>query len=106
MGCEWRNGLAEAAVKLVKSTLGLTLASQTTLNYAELGTLFSSVANTVNQRPIAVKSFADKDIHAVTPNSLLLGRSCNSIPRAVYGQNDSLTRRQETLHEIEQTWWI
>ena len=46
-GCQWRNGLAEAAVKLVKSTLGLTLASQTTLTYAELDTLFS----TVNSKP-------------------------------------------------------
>ena len=32
-GCQWRNGLAEAAVKLLKSTLMLTLSSQTTLNY-------------------------------------------------------------------------
>ena len=30
-GCQWRNGLAEAAVKLVKSTLEMTLASHTTL---------------------------------------------------------------------------
>ena len=75
------------------------------MNYAELDTLFSSVANTVNQRPIAVKSFTDEDIHAVTPNDLLLGRSRNTVPGAMYGHNDSLTRRQETIHEIEQTWW-
>ena len=31
-GCQWRNGQAEAAVKLVKSMLELTLASQTVLN--------------------------------------------------------------------------
>ena len=35
-GCQWRNGLAEAAVKLLKSTLELSLTSQKTLNYAEL----------------------------------------------------------------------
>ena len=40
-GCQWRNGLAESAVKLIKSTLALTLASQRTLNFAELDTLFS-----------------------------------------------------------------
>ena len=79
-GCQWRNGLAEAAVKLVKSALDLTLASQVTLNYAEIDTLFSSVANLVNQRPLAVKSFTYEDHHAITPNDLLLGRSRNSAP--------------------------
>ena len=52
-----------------------------------------------------MKSFTDEDIHAVTPNYLLLGLSRNSVPGAVYGHNDSLTCRQETIHEIEQTWW-
>ena len=72
-GCQWRNGLAESAIKLVKSTLALTLASQSTLNYAELYILFSRVANIVNNRPIAVRNFTEGDIHAITPNDLLLG---------------------------------
>ena len=46
-GCQWRNGLAEAAVKLVKSTLHHTLANQKALNFAELDTLFSSVCNLI-----------------------------------------------------------
>ena len=71
-GCQWRNGLAESAVKLLKTTLSFTLASQTTLNYAEADTLFSCVANTVNQRPIGIKSFTDEDPMAITPNDLLL----------------------------------
>ena len=104
-GCQWRNGLAEAAVKLVKSTLALTLASQSTLNYAELDTLFSSVANIVNQRPIAVRSFTEEDCHAITPNDLLLQRTKNTIPGVMYGTDDSLTRRQEVLQELEQAWW-
>ena len=104
-GCQWRNGLAESAVKLVKTTLALTLASQTTLNFAELDTLFSSVANIVNQRPIAVKSFTEEDSHAITPNDLLLQRSKNTVPGVVYGTDDSLTRRQEVIRELEQTWW-
>ena len=104
-GCQWRNGLAEAAVKLVKTTLAHTMASQTTLNYAELDTLFSSVANIVNQRPIAVKSFTEEDIHAITPNDLLLQRSKNTVPGVVYGTDDSLAKRQETMREIEELWW-
>ena len=104
-GCQWRNGLAESAVKLVKSTLALTLASQSTLNYAELDTLFSRVANIVNCRPIAVRNFTEGDIHAITPNDLLLGRTRNSVPGPKYGDNDSLTRRQEVIEELEKTWW-
>ena len=104
-GCQWRNGLAEAAVKLVKSTLSLTLESQTTLTYAELDTLFSSVADTVNQRPIAVKSYTDEDLHAITPNDLLLGRTRNLVPGAVYSAEDSITKRQDVMREIETLWW-
>ena len=104
-GCQWRNGLAESAVKLVKSTLELTLASQTTLNYAELDTLFSCIADTVNKRPIAVRSFTEEDIHAICPNDLLLGRSRNLVPGAAYDHNDSFPRRQQTILEIETMWW-
>ena len=104
-GCQWRNGLAEAAVKLLKSTLSLTLSSQSTLNYAEMDTLFSSVANLVNQRPIAAKTFTEEDWYAITPNDLLLGRTRNSVPGVLYATEGSITRRQEVLRELEQTWW-
>ena len=104
-GCQWRNGLAEAAVKLVKSTMDLTLASHHNLNYAELDTFFSSVANTVNQRPIAVRSFTEDDLHAITPNDLLLGRTRNAVPGPQYSTEDSVTRRQKVILELEQTWW-
>ena len=103
-GCQWRNGLAEAAVKLIKTSPDTTLASQTTLTFAEMDTLFCSVADTVNQRPIAVKSFTDDDIHAITPNDMLLGRSRNSVPGATFSSGESVTRRQETIREIEQLW--
>ena len=104
-GCQWRNGLAEAAVKLVKSTLELTLASHTTLTYAELDTVFASVSNIVNQRPIAVRSYTEEDLHAITPNDLLLGRSKNTVPGVMYDTGDSVTKRQEVLCEIEDLWW-
>ena len=95
------SGSAESAVKLVKSTL----ASQSTLNFAELDTLFSSVANIVNQRPIAIKSFTEEDAHAITPNDLLLQRSKNTVPGVVYGTDNSITRQQEVIRELEQAWW-
>ena len=97
--------MAEAAVKLVKSTLELTLASHSNLTYAEIDTLFSSVADTVNQRPIAVQSFTEEDLHAITPNDLLLGRTRNSVPGAVYAVEESFTKRQEVMQEVENLWW-
>ena len=46
----------------------LTFASQSTLNYAELDTLFTStsVSNVVNQRLIAVRDFTEDDLHVGT----------------------------------------
>ena len=103
-GCQWRNGLAKAAVKLLKSTLQLTLSSQTTLNYAELDTVFSVVADVVNQRPIAIKSYTNDDLHAITPNDLLLQRTKNTVPGPSYDSSESLTKRQQVMAEIEQAW--
>ena len=105
IGCQWRNGLAESAVKLVKSTLEHTIASQRTLDYSELDTLFSSVANTVNQRPIGAKNFTEEDFETITPNDLLLGRSRNTVTEVIYSENESLTKRQQVLQELEQCWW-
>ena len=104
-GCQWRNGLAEAAVKLLKSTLNLTLSSQASLNYAELDTLFSSIADIVNQRPIGVRSYTEEDLHAISPNDLLLQRTRNLVPGVQYSDDDSITRRQQYMREVEQLWW-
>jgi len=91
-GCQWRNGLAEAAVKLLKSSLQFTLSSQTTLNYAELDTVFSVFAEIINQWPIAIKSYTDDDSHAITPNDLLLQWTKNSVPGPTYDPSESLTK--------------
>ena len=104
-GCQWRNGLAEAAVKVVKSTLEHTLINQRTLNYAEMDTMFSSIADIVNRRPIAVQGYTEDDYHAICPNDLLLQRSRNSFPGVEYANDESLNRRQQVLKELEDTWW-
>ena len=96
-GCQWRNGLAEAAVKLLKSTLDLSLASQKTLNYAEIDTLFSSVSNVINQRPIGIRNYADEDYHAITPNDLLLQRCKNTVPGVQYAEEGSFAKRLQVL---------
>jgi hypothetical protein len=57
-GCQWRNGLVERQVALIKKTLSFVLNTNHTLNFAELDTLFSSAANIINQRPLAVRNFS------------------------------------------------
>ena len=99
-GCQWRNGLAEAVVKLVKNTLALTIASQKSLNYAELDTPFCSVTNIVNQRQIAVKNFIQEDFHAIIPNALLLQRSQIMVPEIQYDDDESVTKRQQLMKEL------
>ena len=67
--------------------------------------MFSSVANIVNSRPIAARSFTQDDFYAITPNDLLLQRTRNTVPGANYAAEESFTRRQEVLEELEQAWW-
>ena len=92
-------------MKLLKSTLGLTLASQKRLTFAVLDELFSSVADIVNQRPIAMKNFTEEDYCVITPNGLLLQRSKNVVPGVRYLEEESLTQRQQLMKELEDTWW-
>ena len=75
------------------------------LNYAELDTLFSTVANIVNDRPIAVRNYTEGVLAAITPNDFSLQRSRNAVPGVSYDDNDNLTRRQKYMRELEQTWW-
>ena len=72
---------------------------------AELDTLFSSVANIVNQRPVAIKSFTEEDARAITSYFLLLQRAKNTVPGVAYGTDDSVTKRHEVIRELEQIWW-
>ena len=71
-GCQWRNGLVERQVALIKRTMSSVLQTHSNLNYAELDTLFASAANTINQRPLAVRTFSQDDYRSITPNDLLL----------------------------------
>ena len=73
-GCPWRNGTAEAVVKLAKETLGHQLQSHHSLDWAELDSLLSQVASIINSRPLGV-FHAEEDYHQICPNDLLLGRT-------------------------------
>ena len=105
-GCQWRNGLCERQIGSLKKTLETTLENSPNLNIIELDTLFSSAANIVNQRPLAVQSFGQEDERCITPNDLLLGRNrVGVVIGDKYAENDNVPLRLQFIEELETLWW-
>ena len=73
-GFSWRNGTAEATVKLAKETLSHQLQSHQSLDWSELDSMLCQVADIINNRPLGVFHSED-DFHQICPNDLLLGRT-------------------------------
>ena len=74
-----QNGSTEIIVKMVKGVMKSLMDAIGThiLNLNELFTLVKEVANLVNERPIGLKPNLQTDPAYLSPNSLLLGRSCD-----------------------------
>ena len=105
-GCQWRNGLVERQVGSLKRSISAAIGANAFLNYAELETFFCSVANQVNQRPLAVRNFSQEDFRSITANDLPLGRNKLPVsPGLCYGDNDNLGLRLEIIEEMESSWW-
>ena len=105
-GCQWRNGLVERQVQSLKKTLTKSVEFSSNLNFAELDSLFSSVANIVNSRPLAVESFGQDNLRCITPNDLLLGRTrAKSLSAGMYANSDDLPVRLQFLEDLETLWW-
>ncbi|MCP3680184.1 MAG: hypothetical protein GY782_08035 [Gammaproteobacteria bacterium] len=105
-GSQWRNGLVERQVGVLKKSLASVLDQHSDLTYPELEALFDSAANLVNQRPLSVRVFTQEDFRSITPNDLLLGR--NRLPlgsNSAFGDNDNLPRRMEVIKKMEESWW-
>ena len=105
-GCQWRNGIVERQVGILKRSMMSVLDVQKDLTYPELETLFASAANMANQQPLGVKIFTEDDVRSITPNDLLLGR--NRLPMGKdmsWGDHDNLPRRLEIIQELEDKWW-
>ena len=99
----WRQGAVEALIKTVKR--GLLHASQgRRLSLPETMTVFSEVANLVNERPIGTLSSQDSMLSVLTPNSLLLGRSTAANPGG-YADDASLHARLALVENIIQQFW-
>ena len=106
--CQWRNGLSENRVKILKQTMALTL-DKNTLNYAELQALLVSISNTMNDRPVGVRFLSEDDYVPITVNQLLIGRTSTSSVSFDTQENVedavSLSKRMRYISELETVWW-
>ena len=100
-GSQWRNGLVERQVGVLKRSMMSVLQARKDLSYPELETLFASVANLTNQRPLGVRLFNEDEYRSITPNDLLLGRNKLLLdPNSGFGDNDNLPRRFEVIKDL------
>ena len=122
-GLEWsftraasphQKGVTEIMVKLAKGVMNSMMDAIGThvLNLNELFTLCKEVANLVNERPIGLKPNLQTDPAYLSPNSLLLGRSCdrtNAGPfqcKADFNQDpDSDVTRYLLVQAITNQFW-
>ena len=76
------------------------------MNIMELDTLFASVANLVNQRPLGIRSRGEDDLRSITPNDLLLGRSRQVLKNmGQFGDSDDLEKRVKLVKDLEEAFF-
>ena len=110
-GCQYRNGLSEARVKAIKTTLShLFTAGAASLTFAEFRSLLSRCANIVNDRPLGVRHHkgAEGQLVPITPNLLLLGKTSTGRldnPNFDPDTPDNFTKREQFVEELLSLWW-
>ena len=82
------------------------LLKQQILDDEGLSTLMCEVESLVNGRPITKVSDDPKDLHALTPNHLLLLRAGNAIPPGIFSKSDNYScRRWRQVQYLSDIFW-
>ena len=102
----WRQGKAERRIAIVKRLLQLSI-GDTRVTPVELQTVFFEIANICNERPIGLsRPREDGTYDIITPNHLLLGRSCNILPDdASLVSQLPVASRYRLVHHITSMFW-
>ena len=102
-------GVWERCIRSVRKVMKALLKQQI-LDDEGLSTLMCEVESIVNGRPITKVSDDPKDLHALTPNHLLLLRAGNEIPPGIFSKNDNYSccrwRQVQYLSDIFWRRWI
>ena len=104
----WRQGRCESRIKSLKRLI-LIAAGSTRLSPIELQTVLFEVANLSNERPIGLMKTPREDgtFKVITPNTLLMGRSKNSVPDdANLGDHMKKSDRYELIQQVTSDFWV
>ena len=102
----WRQGKVERRIGIVKKHLRHAI-GDSVLTPLELLTIFKEVANICNERPITLaKPREDGSYSVITPNQLLMGRSCNILPDDNPVAEDlPVTSRYRLISHVTRDFW-
>ena len=102
----WRQGKVERRIGIVKKHLQHAI-GDSVLTPLELQTILFEIANICNERPITVaKPRDDGSYSVVTPNQLLMGRSCNILPDdGDISENLPVTSRYRLISHVTSDFW-
>ena len=100
----WHQGAVEALVKQAKRAIHLAVHNQR-LSCPEFLTVLTEAANTINERPIGMLPSVDSELNVLTPNCLLLGRSCAKNPGGWQPWEASLKTRYDLVQSIGNAFW-
>lgn len=99
------NGLAEAAVKTVKTHLKKSI-GDIALTFEELATLLCQIEAVVNSRPITPMSCDPNDVSVITPGHLLIGCPPSALPdENLEDQKTNRLNRWQLIQKIQQNFW-
>lgn len=101
----WENGCSEAIAKLVKKAM-LRIIGDATLTFGELQSVLFEIANTLNERPIGMKSGSSNVRGSyLCPNDLILGRASVHSPEGPFVNNAHTKSRQKFINDIVNSFW-
>lgn len=99
------NGLAEAAVKVVKAHLIKTIGT-TALTFEELATLLYQIEACANSRPLCALSSDPNDTEVLTPGHFLIGAPLLAAPDESYIETKTnWLSRWQLVQKLNQTIW-
>ena len=109
--CQYRNGLAERRVMVLKRMLDHLLANalvqnKPTLGYTDLQVLLQQAANITNDRPVGLHELMEDELVPLTVNQMLLGRNSNQPSNYdEEGELHNLEFLKEYLRNLLEAWW-
>ncbi|CAH2106769.1 unnamed protein product [Euphydryas editha] len=95
-------GIWEAGIKSAKSHLKR-VASNASLTFEELATLFTQIEAILNSRPLSPLSSDPTDLYPLTPGHFLIGRPLMSVPSLPV--TTKRPNRYEFIEQLRQHFW-